>query len=222
MQISDVTGLSDAEFSRRFRCPESYQTEAEQKAAVITFINWYAAKHGGNVTIESLTAYRMRLLEEHHCDKTLKNIRSSSSAISESRSPRNLCTGDDGRRYFSKEFSENCVPLPLAQGWKNFGSWPEVVLDILPSKAVKERDGTKIWAQFFLAEAVPSEDGRWSYDHVKSITKFFCGTKQQLLIQATYSLNGRLIYERSSTESVMEEIEPDTLAEKLYEYACKR
>jgi hypothetical protein len=212
--------LSDAAFSKSFRCPEDLPTDQARQDAIYNFLAWVQQRYPG-LTIAKIAEIRTRFLEEHHCEKTLANIRSSA-VISDKKSPRNLCTADDGKRYFSNEPAQNCIPVPLEHGWKSFRSGPAFVMDILPSKVVRERDGTKVWAQFFLAEAVPSDDGKWSYDHVKSVTKFFCGTKQQLLIQGTYSLNGRRIYERSSTESVMEEIEPDTLAEDLYHYACRR
>lgn len=214
------TSLSYADFSKSFRCPEDLPTDKAREKSVQTFLTWVQQSHP-NLTIRKTVELRAKLLEEHYCEKTLANMRSSS-ALVENGSPRNLCTSDDGRRYFSDELAAHCVPVPLEHGWANFHSEPKVVVDVMPSKRVKERDGTKIWAQFFLAEPVPSDDGRWSYDYVKSITKYFCGTKQQLLIQGTYSLKGSRVYERSATESLMEEIEPGTLAEGLYNYACKK
>lgn len=211
--------LSDAAFSKMFRCPESLSSDDARKNAINDFLTW-AGQRYPNLTIEKVVKLRTRLLDEHHCEKTIANIESSSAQANGP--PRNLCIGDDKRRYFSDQTGSNCTSVPLNRGWVNFHSEPKVIVDIMPSKIVRERDGTKIWAQFFLAEPVDSNDGRWRYDYVKSVTKYYCGTKQQLLIQGIYSLNGKPTYERTSTESIVEEIEPGTLAEDIYEYACKK
>jgi hypothetical protein len=92
----------------------------------------------------------------------------------------------------------------------------------MPSKIVKESDGAKVWTQTFIAEPIPFNNSKLNYDSAKGITKFYCKTRQQRLIQATYHLNERLIYERTSSESVMEEIEPGTIADDLYAYVCRK
>jgi hypothetical protein len=211
--------LSDAAFSQSFRCPESLPTDQARMDEALRFLFWAKQRHP-DLTVSKIAELRVKFLEEHHCDKALKNL-SAPSALEKNNSTRNLCIANDGSRYFSAEPASHCTPVPLDRGWVNFHSEANILMDIMPAKIVKERDGTKIWAQFFIAQPVPSDDGKWSYDYVKSITKFFCGKKQQLLIQGTYSLNGRRVYERSSAESIVEEIEPGTLAEDVYRYACK-
>jgi hypothetical protein len=211
--------LSDAAFSRTFRCPESFPTDKDRKDDLNRFLRW-AMERYPNLTVKDVVELRTRLLEEHHCERTLANIESSVGTANTS--PRNLCTGDDRKKYFSDHAGRNCTPVPLNTEWVNFYSGPKVVVDIMPLKIVREADGAKIWAQFFLAESVASDDGRWRYDYVKGVTKYYCRTKQQLLIQGTYSLNGSTVFERGSTDSIVEEIEPGTLAEGLYEYVCKK
>jgi hypothetical protein len=211
--------LSDAEFSRTFRCPETLPTDDDRKETLQAFLTWAAKRHP-DLTVQKVVELRMKMIEEHRCKDTLSNIQSSATAGRKPR--RSLCTRNDGSRYFSDQAASNCSAIPLDSGWVNFQNEPRVLVDIMPSTRVKKHDGTKIWTRFFLAEPVASSDGRWRYDALKSVTKYYCGTKQQRLIQGTYMLNGRPVYERSSAESLLEEIEPGTLAEGLYEYACRK
>ena len=92
----------------------------------------------------------------------------------------------------------------------------------MPSTIVKEKDGTKLWTQFILSKAVPSGDGSWHYNAVRSISKFYCGKRQTRLIQGTYSLDGARVYERAFTEAITEEIDPQTINNTLYENVCAK
>lgn len=210
---------SYAAYSKTFRCPEKLSSDEARTNAIRNFLAW-AAQNDPNTTVEKVVQLRSRLLAEHQCDESLANIRSAASR--KVKSSRNLCVADDAVRYFSNKSTEKCTSMPMEQGWINLHSDKNILVDVLPSKIVRSKDATKLWAQFFLAEPTSNNDGQWRYDHVKSITQFRCESKQQVLIQGTYSLNGRPIYERASTESITEEIEPGTLAEKLYDYACKK
>lgn len=135
---------------------------------------------------------------------------------------RSLCTSEDKKKYFSKGLIRDCLINFREEGWVNFYMSPHVIVDIIPNRMVREKDGIKIWAQFFMADPVDSNNGEWHYDYVKSISKYYCGKKQTRMIQATYSLNGRNVYERSSMDSILEEIEPETINESLYNYVCKK
>jgi hypothetical protein len=210
---------SYAAYSKTFRCPETLPSDEARTNALRNFLAW-AAQNDPDVTVEKVAQLRTRLLAEHHCNETMANIRSA--APREGNASRNLCVGDDAARYFSNQLASNCTSVPSEQGWVNLHTDRNMIVDVLPSRIVRDREGTKLWAQFFLAEPASSKDGQWSYDHVKSITRFRCKSKQQVLIQGTYSLDGQPMYERASTESIAEEIEPGTLAEKLYDYACRK
>jgi hypothetical protein len=135
---------------------------------------------------------------------------------------RALCTREDGSRYFTQKLDANCRTNFLEEGWANFRFAETFIVDLLPENIVREPDGAKLWTQFFFAQPIPSEDGTWRYDYVKSISKFYCGKRQTRLIQATYVLAGKRVYERSSAEAIVEEIEPGTVNEDLYKYVCKK
>ncbi|TAK87084.1 MAG: hypothetical protein EPO09_19015 [Aquabacterium sp.] len=74
---ADITRLSEAEFDAQFRCPETFVDEQHSQLALAEFVAWYGAHHK-EVTVESLTTYRMHLLNKHKCEVTLANIRQSS------------------------------------------------------------------------------------------------------------------------------------------------
>jgi hypothetical protein len=157
------------------------------------------------------------------CDKTgagvLANILNSAVV---SKSDRYLCAGDDGEHHFSERPETHCTLVSLEGSWTRYLSNRAVVIDIMPSSLVREPDGVKIWTKFFLAQPAPGESGLWRYDYTKAVYKFYCRSKQQLLIQGTYALKGNVVYERSSKESVIEEIEPGTFSDHLYEYVCAK
>lgn len=131
-----------------------------------------------------------------------------------------LCN-DGGKPYFAKTpNNKNCQSQFLEETWDNFAITRHFIADYMPTKIVRENDGIKVWTQFFFAEPVSSDDAKWHYDYVKGVTKYYCGIRQMMLIQATYFYKSERIYERLSNEAVMEEIEPDTLSETLYTKLC--
>jgi hypothetical protein len=65
--------VSEDDFSKSFRCPESYATEEDRKFELADFLYWYGSSHK-TATIKSIAAYRTKLLEAHNCTVTLKNI----------------------------------------------------------------------------------------------------------------------------------------------------
>jgi len=210
---------SYADFSKTFQCPENLATEQDKKNALQAFLTW-AQKKYPDLTVDKVVKLRTKLLKEHHCNKTLANIQDfSKEDQSQNSNMRYQCLKNNGRLYFSTAEKKKCQSIPLEAGWKNFLTEEGFMVDINPSKIVREKDGAKIWARFYLAQ--PSSGGSFKYNYVQSITKFFCQTKQQLLIQGTYRLNGEVQHERLSNESVMEEIEPGTISELLLNYVCK-
>jgi hypothetical protein len=71
----DPRSWSEAEMSARFRCPETYASEDEQKAAIGQMLVWYGAHHDP-VTVNGVVTFRMGLLVQHGCSQTLANIAS--------------------------------------------------------------------------------------------------------------------------------------------------
>lgn len=201
-----------------FQCPENIPTEQKQNKALNDFLNWAMQKYP-NITTEQFVALRVEMLEKHKCAKTLASIKSNESQ--QKSNDRYQCLKSNGSLYFSSTGGKKCKSIPLEEDWVNFRIEPNFIIDIIPSKVVKERDGVKIWSQYYLAQPARSTDGAWKYNYVKSVTKYFCKSKQQLLIQGTYYLNGEIQNERLSNESITEEIEPGTISELLLDYACK-
>lgn len=218
MAAHAATPKSDSEFSRTFRCPESMSSDKARNEAMQSFGAWIQKAHP-NWSISDVVGFRMKLLKQNNCVKTLSNIQSSV-RLEANGSVRNLCVDTDGKRYFHREPTSNCTAIPLENGWVNIYTSSEVIVDVMPSTVVKEKDGTKLWTQFFLADAIPSDDGAWRYNEVRSISKFYCEKRQTRLIQGTYSLDGRRVYERASTEAITEEIDPQTINNTLYENVC--
>ena len=73
----------------------------------------------------------------------------------------------------------------------------------------------KLWEQIFLAQPAQDVNGRFRYDRLKASYEYNCITRQQRLIQATYSLGSARVYERSAQEAQTEEVEPGTVARYL-------
>jgi hypothetical protein len=133
-----------------------------------------------------------------------------------------LCTLSNGQRVFRQPTPElRCLKRVLDNGWVNLVFDEAVLIDYHPDTVVIENDGIKVWLQFFNAKPVQSANSRWAYDYFKGTYKFFCKSRQQLLIQGSYQLNNRTVYERLSNESVLEEIEPGTVSDGLRGFFCK-
>lgn len=208
-----------ADFSKTFQCPENLATEQDQKNALQEFLTW-AQKKYPDLTVAKVVELRTKLLKDHHCDKTFANIQESLQGVqAQNLNTRYQCLKNNDSLYFSTVEKKKCQSIPLEAGWKNFLTEERFMVDINPSKIVREKDGAKIWARFYLAQQ--SSGGSFQYNYVQSVTKYFCQTKQQLLIQGTYRLNGAVQYERLSNESVMEEIEPGSISELILNYVCK-
>jgi hypothetical protein len=57
-----------------FECPESLPTDAARQEAVSNYLDWGMRTYP-HWTIAQIVKQRVKLLESHHCDKTLANIR---------------------------------------------------------------------------------------------------------------------------------------------------
>lgn len=66
--------MSDSQFDSQFRCPESLPSTQARDQAVRQYVDWVRQNHG-NWTVTQLVTFRFQLLEKHHCEQTLKNIR---------------------------------------------------------------------------------------------------------------------------------------------------
>lgn len=65
--------LSEVDFSKTFHCPEALPSDSARADAVHNFLLWAQQSHP-DLTIEEIVELRIRLLEEHHCEKTLSRI----------------------------------------------------------------------------------------------------------------------------------------------------
>jgi hypothetical protein len=65
---------TDAEYSSRFQCPETMQTQEEYNGAIKESFD-IAVKNHPDWKASDFLAQREKLLEEHHCYKTLENLK---------------------------------------------------------------------------------------------------------------------------------------------------
>jgi hypothetical protein len=131
-----------------------------------------------------------------------------------------ICSAGNTRAIYSSSSGRSCAPLSVEADFVDLISTPHFLVTYHPGSIVKEGDTVKVWVATYLASPVPDDNGRFRYDSVKASYKFFCKGRQQLLVQGTYSLGHSRVYERLSNESVMEEIEPNTLASTMLGDFC--
>src|SRR5450830_261450 len=78
-EIESDAKVTEAEFNRDFRCPESFNDEAQRKQGLIDMVNWNYAHtkivNDAKVNAANFLSFRMKVLESHHCNVTLENIR---------------------------------------------------------------------------------------------------------------------------------------------------
>jgi len=72
-QSGDVVNLSEAEFTKQFRCPETYTTPEESKQGLADSLDWYAAHHQ-TVSPDAFLSFRKKLLVAKQCEVTLRNL----------------------------------------------------------------------------------------------------------------------------------------------------
>ncbi len=136
-------------------------------------------------------------------------------------SKRYVCANKNGERHFTETYGKGCNEIQLEHGWKNFDVLPSAIIDIKPGNIISEPDGKTIWMRFYLAEIADDVNGKWQYDHVESLHKFYCGKRETRLIKGTYKLRGKTVYVRSSRESVMESVDPRTVNDAIYRSLCE-
>ena len=68
--------MTDAQFARSFRCPESLSNDEARSAETKRFVDWVAARHP-DWDVQRLITHRVKLLETNGCDETLRSIRAS-------------------------------------------------------------------------------------------------------------------------------------------------
>ena len=133
------------------------------------------------------------------------------------------CRSPAGEIYFTRTPVGRCTHISLENGWKNFLVERGVIVDFHPTSLVRDGDTVKVWVEFHLAGPVDDSEGRkWQYDNLRASYRFNCKTREQLLIQGTYRLAGKVTYERLSSEAVSEEIEPGTISELLLGALCEQ
>jgi len=141
--------------------------------------------------------------------------------VSAGESNRYYCIQENRQGYFSSEQSSGCKKVQLEEGWVNFMLIRPVIVDIKPESGISELDGKSIWVRFYLAEPVISADGRWEYDFIESLHKFYCGKGETRLIRGTYKLGGKTVYNRPEAEAITETVDSGTVNEDLYNFVCQ-
>jgi len=204
-----------------FVCPESLENDAARQKSLTEFLQ-QMLEQNKDLTLEQLIVRRVDLLTKNKCRVTLENIKSETSGtVLKINTSRFQCLKTNEGIFFSNISAKNCKPLPLEKGWQQFTLTKDYVVDLLLEQAVRETDGSmKIWHKFYLAAPISSEGGKWSYNYLKGVSKFYCKNKQTVLIQGTYILNGDIVNERNAKAALLEEIEPGTLNEGIWRLVC--
>ncbi|WP_324080214.1 hypothetical protein [Geomonas sp.] len=135
-------------------------------------------------------------------------------------SKRYVCTGTKGERRFTETSISGCQEIPLEQGWRNFLVAPSAIVDIKPG-VLSEGDGVTLWMRFYLAEEADDAKGRWAYDYLESLHKFYCGKRETVLIKGTYKLKGETVFVRSAGDSIIEKVDAGTVNEAIYLAVCE-
>lgn len=131
-----------------------------------------------------------------------------------------ICTGN-GRRYFSQNNNGDCQSIPHDNNSQIIAGSETYVFTYFPASIVRENNIIKYWYTAYFPNPFQDVEGnRFEYDRVKAATKIDCKRRQQTLIQGTYFLDDKIVYERSANESILEEIEPGTVAEDILRRIC--
>lgn len=69
--------MTDAQFAKGFRCPESLPNDEARKAEMKRFVDWGTGQHP-DWDVPRLIAYRVSLLESNGCEQSLRSIREAS------------------------------------------------------------------------------------------------------------------------------------------------
>jgi hypothetical protein len=146
------------------------------------------------------------------------------SAANAATGTRYLCTRD-GRRSFSETpQGVSCSVLHDEPGWTAIVSSPNFIVSYHPASVVREGDTVTAGFQVNLASPVSyvGSDGsdKFQYDSIRASYRFYCLARQQVLIQGTYKLGTKNVHERLSSEAILEEIKPNTIAETLLKFFC--
>jgi len=80
-ETSFIAMSDDPDYDAAFRCPEALPA-AEREHAARDFFVWARSRHG-DWTLAEVARYRLDLLERHHCDETLHDIRAGAIAPGE-------------------------------------------------------------------------------------------------------------------------------------------
>jgi hypothetical protein len=130
------------------------------------------------------------------------------------------CLAGNIRAIYATPSGRSCVPLSIEPDFVDLISTPNFLVTFHPGSIVRQDDTVKVWVVVYLASPVQDYNGRFQYDSVKASYKFYCKVRQQLLIQGTYKLGRSRVAERLSNDSIMEEIEPNTIASAMLDDFC--
>jgi hypothetical protein len=134
--------------------------------------------------------------------------------------PRFECILANGEKIFTPFPKGRCSRRPLDDGWQSFVFGETILIDYHSTSVLREADGVKAWVQILFATPA-SLSPRGKYNYMRSSYKLFCNTRQQLLIQGTYKLGNKTVWERLSNASIKEEIEPGTVSDRLLRFFCR-
>ncbi len=120
--------LSNESGPQDFQCPESLQTQDERIEDLAKFLKWAKSQHP-DWTTDQIIALRVSVLKQHHCDKTIANIKQAEEKA-RTPSPEQLC-----KPYTSAYFKGGWISGAGGNGFVN----PVTSLESILSKPENEQ-----------------------------------------------------------------------------------
>jgi hypothetical protein len=78
--VAAIDYTSEATVLATFECPESLKDDAARASSLREFLTWIQGLHP-DWSSPKVTGYRLYLLERHHCDQTLAQLRANPSSL---------------------------------------------------------------------------------------------------------------------------------------------
>jgi hypothetical protein len=184
-----------AQLSRSFRCPEDYFSDNEKRAAVLEFMQAYAARFPNN-NVRDLMLFRYHLLVTHSCIQTLNFMLTDVDPIAEMLRLDNQDFGPKTEEYHPKTtvwtvwFRKDGQPPALSESSLifNFYGWPGPSPESIATAFISPRQNLSIIGKFeapdnltkkpayFIVSETLYPDENYGYVNITKITSVASGT----------------------------------------------
>jgi hypothetical protein len=134
------------------------------------------------------------------------------------------CKSKNGDVYFERwKYGKNTEcdnGINAPDGWE-LAYLTREVLAYLNHESLITKDSTvKFWVEFKFAKPFMF-DGKKPSDSSRVLYKFDCRNRQQVLLQASYRNDGKIIGQIFDS-ALVEEIEPETVSDALFKIVCEK